>query len=68
MANVTEYLEKLQKLTQTNCEILQAINDSFFTKSSYLTASVDNNNYVIPSFISLENKINALTENFNNLV
>ena len=68
MANVTEYLEKLQKLTQTNCEILQAINDSFFTKSSYLTASVNNNNYVIPSFISLENKINALTENFNNLV
>lgn len=68
MTSVTEYLEKLQKLTQTNCEILQAINDSFFSKSNHLTASVDNNNYVIPSFISLENKINALTENFNNLV
>ena len=68
MASITEYLEKLQKLTQTNCEILKAINDSFFTKNSYLTASVDNNTYTIPSFISLENKINALTENFNNLV
>jgi hypothetical protein len=33
-----------------------------------LTANVDNNTYVIPSFISLENKINSLTENFNNLV
>jgi hypothetical protein len=68
MASVTEYLEKLQKLTQTNCEILQAINDSFFTKNNYLTATVDDNTYVIPSFISLDNKINALTENFNNLV
>ena len=68
MASVTEYLERLQKLTQTNCEILQAINDSFFTKQDYLTANVDNNTYVIPSFVSLENKINSLTENFNNLV
>ena len=68
MASVTEYLERLQKLTQTNCEILQAINDSFFTKHNYLTANVDNNTYVIPSFVSLENKINSLTENFNNLV
>lgn len=68
MASITEYLEKLQKLTQTNCEILKAINDSFFTKNNYLVANVDNNSYTIPSFISLENKINALTENFNNLV
>lgn len=68
MASITEYLEKLQKLTQTNCEILKAINDSFFTKNDYLVANVDNNSYTIPSFISLENKINALTENFNNLV
>ena len=68
MASITEYLENLQKLTQTNCEILKAINDSFFTKNNYLVANVDNNSYTIPSFISLENKINALTENFNNLV
>lgn len=68
MASVTEYLERLQKLTQTNCEILQAINDSFFTKNNYLTANIDDKKYVIPSFISLENKINSLSENFNNLV
>lgn len=68
MASVTEYLERLQKLTQTNCEILQAINDSFFTKNNYLTANIDDKKYIIPSFISLENKINSLNENFNNLV
>ena len=68
MANITEYFEKLQKLTQTNCEILKAINDAFFTKSDYLTANVDGKQYVVPSFMSLDNKINALTENFNNLV
>lgn len=68
MASVTEYLERLQKLTQTNCEILQAINDSFFTKNNYLTANIDDKKYIIPSFVSLENKINSLSENFNNLV
>jgi hypothetical protein len=68
MASVTEYLERLQKLTQTNCEILQAINDSFFTKNNHLTASIGDKQYIIPSFLSLENKINSLRENFNNLV
>jgi hypothetical protein len=68
MANITEYFERLQKLTQTNCEILKTINDAFYSKSDYLTANVDGKQYVVPSFMSLDNKINALTENFNNLV
>ena len=68
MANIAEYLTQLQTLTQKNLEILQAINDSFFTKHEHLTVSVGDAEYVIPSFISLENKINSLQENFLNLV
>ena len=68
MANIAEYLDQLQTLTQKNLEILQAINNSFFTKREHLTVSVGDTEYVIPSFISLENKINALQENFSNLV
>jgi len=67
MAKLSEYVEQLQTLTQKNLEILQAINDSFFTKREHLTVQVGDSQYVMPSFLSLENKINALTENFNNL-
>lgn len=68
MASVTEYLERLQKLTQTNLDLLKALNDSFYTKNSHLVVNVDSNKLVIPSFIQLENKINSLQENFENLV
>lgn len=68
MANIAEYLSQIQTLTKKNLEILQAINDSFFTKREHLTVSVGDTQYVIPSFISLENKINSLQENFSNLV
>lgn len=68
MGNIAEYLSQIQTLTQKNLEILQALNDSFFTKREHLTVSVNGAKYVIPSFIALENKINSLQENFNNLV
>lgn len=68
MASITESLVKLQKLTQTNLDILKTINDSFFTKANHLSVNVLGNQYAIPSFISLENKINTLMANFENLV
>lgn len=68
MSNVINYLEQIQKLTNTNLEILKTLNDSFFTKKNHLIAQVDDTSYVIPSFLSLENKINMLQENFENLV
>lgn len=68
MSSVTEYLSQLQTLTKKNLEILQAINEAFFTKQNHLQVAVGDANYVIPSFISLENKINILEENFNNLI
>ena len=68
MASVTEYLEKLQKLTQRNLDILQAINDAFYSNKSHLLVNIDKEQYTIPSFIHLENKLNALQDGFNNLV
>lgn len=68
MASVSEHLLLLQQLTQTNLEILQALNDSFFTKQEHLYVDVNDSKYIIPSFIALENKINMLEENFQNLV
>ena len=68
MANVVDYLNSIQKLTDTNLQILKIINDSFYTKQNHLYAEVNDTTYVIPSFISLENKINMLQENFENLV
>lgn len=66
--SVTECLSQIQDLTKRNLEILQGINDSFFTKQNHLTINIGEDKFVIPSFISLENKINALEENFTNLI
>lgn len=67
-SNVADYLSRIETLTNTNLQILKTLNDSFFTKKNHLFAEVDDTTYVIPSFISLENKINMLQENFENLV
>jgi hypothetical protein len=67
-ANIADYLTQIEALTTTNLQILKSINDSFFTKKSHLFTEVDDTTYVMPSFISLENKINMLQENFENLV
>lgn len=68
MASVNDYLIQLQKLTQTNLSILSAISKAITTKQDHLQVNVDGTPYVIPSYIALENKINALQENFENLV
>lgn len=66
--NITDYFIKLQKLTVQNLEILQALNDSFFSKQTHLTVKIGDNNYAMPSFLALENKVNNLQANFENLV
>lgn len=66
--NIADYLSQIETLTNTNLQILKTLNDSFYTKKNHLFAEIDDTTYVIPSFISLENKINMLQENFENLV
>lgn len=66
--SLSEYLTEIQKLTKKNLEILKALNNSFYTKSEHLSVTIDDTQYVIPSFLSLENKLNTLEDNFENLV
>ena len=66
--SLTEYLTQMQELTKKNLEILQALNNSFYTKSEHLSVTIDDKQYVIPSFLSLENKLNTLEDNFEHLV
>ena len=66
--NITDYLLQLQSLTNTNLEILKTLNNSLYTKKNQLAVDIDGVTYAIPSFTSLENKINMLQENFENLV
>lgn len=68
MASVTECLSQIQNLTKKNLEILQAINESYFTKQSHLQVNVGDAKYVIPSFMSVENRLSVMEENFNNLI
>lgn len=68
MNSITECLNRINHLTQQNLDILKTLNDSFFTKKEHLVVNVDDNRYVIPSYVALENKVNALQEGLNNLV
>ena len=65
---VSESLLQISELTKQNLQILQVINDAFFTKSNHLSTVVGETTYVIPSYIALENKVNHLQDAFNNLV
>ena len=65
---ISDYLVKIEELTNTNLELLKALNDSFYTNQEHLSVNLDKGAFVIPSFISLENKINSLQNNFDNLV
>ena len=65
---VSESLLQIAELTKQNLQILQVINDSFFTKSNHLSTVVGETTYVIPSYIALENKVNHLQDAFNNLI
>lgn len=66
--NLTEVLAELQKVTKRNLEILQALNDSFYSKREHITTVIDNTKFTIPSFLYLESKIGDLESNFENLV
>ena len=68
MANITDYVVKLQELTQQNFDILKAINDSFFTKQDHLMVNIGGSRYAMPSYLTLENKLNSLIANFDNLI
>ena len=66
--NVSEALLKLVDLTKENAKLLGAINDSFYSKNAHIQTNIQGKKFTIPSFLSLENKINHLQDAFDNLV
>ena len=68
MSSLTEYLVQIQKLTNKNLEILKALNSAFYSNKHHVVAIVDDEKYIIPSFLTLENKLNTLQANFQNIV
>ena len=65
---VSESLLQIAELTKQNLQILQVLNDSFYTKSNHLSTTVGEVTYTIPSYIALENKVNHVQDAINNLI
>ena len=66
---ISDYLVRIEELTNTNLKILEALNNSFYTSDNSITVDLGGDNvFNVPSFISLENKINVLQDNFENLI
>lgn len=68
MGSISDCLYRIQDITNKNLQILAAINESFSTKKDHLSVNIDGSQFVIPSYISLENKINSLQADFEELV
>ena len=66
--SISECLAQIVNLTRKNLAILKAINEAFYTKRDHLAVVVDDETFVIPSFISLESRIEALEHNIENIV
>lgn len=66
--NINETFLKITNLFKEQLKLLNTINQAFFSNEDHLMTTINNTKYVIPSFISLENKINYLQAAFDNLV
>lgn len=66
--SISECLAQVVNLTKKNLAILKAVNESFYTKKDHLAVVVGDETYVIPSFISLESRIESLEHNLENIV
>lgn len=68
MSTLNNYLIELQKLTQTNLDLLTAVNGALKGDATSTKVEINGKSYDIPSFVSLENKVNSLQETINNIV
>ena len=66
--SISECIAQVVNLTKKNLAILKALNESFYTKRDHLAVIVDDETFVIPSFISLESRIESLEHNIENIV
>lgn len=68
MSTLNNYLIQLQKLTQTNLDLLTGVNGALKGDSTSTKVEINGKTYDIPSFVALENKVNSLQETINNIV
>lgn len=66
--SINESLAQLVTLTSRNVQILSTLNEAFFSSSTYVTTQVDGQTYTLPSFITIENKLNRLQTSWDALV
>lgn len=66
--NINDCLSQIVSLTQQNISILKALNDSFYTKKNHIAVDVNGVTFTIPSFLSLENKIDILQQDLENIL
>lgn len=66
--SISECLAQMVDLTKKNLAILKAVNEAFYTKKDHLAVVVNDETFVIPSFISLESRIESLEHNLENIV
>lgn len=65
---ITESLKEIAKLTQQNLKILMDINNAFYSKKNHISTEINGERVVIPSFLSLESKIDTLQQDLENLL
>lgn len=66
--SVTECLAKISEVTEKNLAILRVISESFRTKRSHIAVDVDGATYAIPSFLSLESRVETMEHNLENIL
>lgn len=66
--SITETLNEIARLTKDNLKMLTSINEAFYTKKSHISTEINGERIAIPSFLSLESKIDTLRQDFDNIV
>ena len=68
MNSITECLKQITSLTKKNLQILKTLNDAFYTRKNHIVTVIDGEQYVVPSFLTLESKIDDLEANLQNIL
>lgn len=66
--NINDCLSQIVALTRQNLELLTALNESFYTRKEHIAVQIEGQSFAIPSFLSLESKIDSLQQNLDNLL
>ena len=66
--SITQCLTQISDITRKNLAILRTLEEAFRTRKAHLAVDVDGTTYAIPSFVSLETRIETMEHNLDNLL